>query len=190
VILEMIRPAVRWILYSRRRALIALIAIVLAFGLAARLAGGGHPHTSAAAHRHVAAETSGSRRSGPRSASRASSRTSRAAARPSAPPPAKSAPQAAIAAGENFAAAWVSRGADRAALIQAMATPQLAAQLATEDNTLNPATKVTGVPVVTSAEAGLVDLSVPTDAGPAAVSVVQSGGQWLASSVMLEETGS
>lgn len=189
---ELIWPKIRWILWNRRRAYVAAVILVLALGLTTRLIGGSDTRTSAAANRHAAA-ISDSRNAGRRAPERAvspsASPTVSPSVSPSASPSSAVGPQAAIDAGENFAAAWVSRGPNRAALIQQIATPQLAAQLATEDNALNPATRVTGAPVVASTEHGTVDLSVPTDAGPAAISVVLTGGQWLASSVMLEHTG-
>jgi hypothetical protein len=99
------------------------------------------------------------------------------------------APPAAVLAGENFTAIWVTRGPGWLARLRPVVTAQLAAQFNGQSPAWNPATRVTGPATVTSRSAQAVNLSVPTDAGPALVTVSLGHGQWLASSVMLARTG-
>jgi hypothetical protein len=119
-----------------------------------------------------------------------------AAARAPAPPPSRpapaAAPAAAVTAGEDFAAAWASPGPGWLARTARYATPQLAARLALAEPALAdmPVTRVTGPARVTARAPGTVTLSVPTDAGPALVTVLRAGGRWLAGAVTLAREGS
>jgi uncharacterized lipoprotein YmbA len=85
--------------------------------------------------------------------------------------------------------AWVSRGTGWASRLRPYTTAQLEAQLSHTDPAWNPATAVTGPATVTSEIPGTVSLAVPTDAGPALVTVRLAGGRWLATGVMLARTG-
>ena len=98
-------------------------------------------------------------------------------------------PAAALQAARAFLQAWVSRTAGRAAAIRATATPQLAAQVTGPGAALAPATAIDGPLTVTGQAAGTVSLSVPTNAGPALLTVRLDGSRWLAAQVSLARTG-
>jgi hypothetical protein len=90
---------------------------------------------------------------------------------------------------EVFLQAWVSRSADRAAQIRAVATPQLTAQVTGPGAALSPAIVVNGPLTVTGLGPSTVSVSAATNAGPALLTVRYAGGRWLAAEVMLATTG-
>ena len=96
---------------------------------------------------------------------------------------------AAVRVGLDFAMAWVSHRPGWAAQLRRYATAGLAAQLSAGDHTYLPATAVTGSATVAGETAGSVTVMVPTNAGPAAVTVVRTGGRWLAAAVHLTRAG-
>lgn len=167
-----LRAALERALWTRRRAALAGAAVLLALAAAVAAA--------------AAAPHGGPRAGAPPTA--AAARPRPAAARPAAAAPA--APRAAVAAAEGFAAAWADPAPGWLARVRPLATPRLAAQLAAAGNALLPVTRVTGAALVTGQAAATVDLSVPTDAGPALVTVRYAAGAWRADSVMLAREGS
>lgn len=167
----------QWALWSRARALALAAGILILAGTVIALAA---PGGQAAAPR--AAPT----------ASRPLPAASPASPPPAPPSPAGTAPPApaaAVKAGEEFAAAWADHAPGWLARASRYATPALAAQLAVIRPGMLPATRVTGPAAVTATAPGTVDLTVPTDAGPAAVTVRHAGRAWRADSVMLTGTG-
>ena len=96
---------------------------------------------------------------------------------------------AAVRVGREFATAWVSHRPGWAAQLRRYATTGLAAQLTAGDHAYLPATAVTGPATAVTVTAGSVTVMVPTNAGPAAVTVVRSGGRWLAAAVHLTRAG-
>jgi hypothetical protein len=85
--------------------------------------------------------------------------------------------------------AWVDSGRGWAARLRPLATAQLAAQLGQTSNAYDPATAITGSATVTTQAPGTVSLTVPTDAGPALVTMRLVHSHWLAAAVMLARTG-
>ena len=178
--LDYLRPALEWLLWSRKRVfllsatvLAVLIVAGQAIAMTARHNGGAGPPTPPP--RPPAASAP---------AARPAPQGQPASARPARP-----APAAAVSAGEDFTAAWAGHAAGWPAAADRYATPRLAAQLARTSPVMLPATRVTGPARVTGQAPGTVHLSVPTDAGPALVTVRFAGGRWLADSVMLARTG-
>ena len=175
--LEFVRAALERVLWTRRSAALAVV-LALAAAAAATIAvttPGGHARPS------PAAPASGSRPAPP--------------SRPAVPPPSPPAPSAvpvppaAVTAAQQFAAAWASPGAGWLDRVRRYATPRLAAQLAASGDALLPATRVTGPARVTGQGPGTVNLAVPTNAGPALVTVRYAGGAWRADSVLLQDEG-
>lgn len=174
---EYARAALERVLWTRRSAALAVVLVLAAVAAVtiAVTAPGGHAGPA------PSAPASGSRPAPP-------SRS----ARPAPSPPASSAvpvPPAAVTAAAEFAAAWASPGPGWLDQVRRYATPRLAAQLAASGDALLAATRVTGPARVTGQAPGTVNLSVPTNAGPALVTVRYAGGAWRADSVMLAAEG-
>jgi len=192
MIYELFRPLVRWLFWNRHRWIIVLAGLFVILAVAVRLAGGG------AASQGSRPQAAGPVATAPAAAPAPSSTVPPSPAPPastSAPPaPADSAPAspsvaAALQVADVFLQAWVSRSADRAAQIRAVATPQLAAEVTGPGAALAPATMIDGPLTVTGQGLSAVSVSAPTDAGPALLTVRYTAGRWLAAQVMLSKTG-
>jgi hypothetical protein len=191
VLSELLRPVLRFLFWNRRRPAAAAAVLIIVIAVIARGASGSaHGHTPGSGHPRPAATA-------PAAASRPvpsppAGTAAPAAALPSAPPqPAATGPPppAALAAARQFMSAWVSSGPGWASRLRPFATTQLDAQLSGTSPRWSPATAVTGPAEVTSQAPGTVSLTVPTNAGPALVTVRLVGGRWLAAAVMLARTG-
>lgn len=187
---ELFRPMLRWLFWNRRRPLLVLSALIAGIAIVGRLSGCGAASpapapapSSAAASSFVAAAASAP------SPSMSPSPAQPAASAPVASASGGPAPAAALQDARAFLQAWASRTAGRAAAIRATATPQLAAQVTGPAAGLAPATEIDGPVTVTGQDAGTVSVSVPTNAGPALLTVRLDGGRWLAAQVMLAGTG-
>jgi len=192
MISELLRPVLRFLFWNRWRPVVAAAALIIVIAVIARAASGGaHGHSPGGSHPRPAA-TATAPASSPAPSPPAATASPAAAALPSAPPqPAVTGPPppAALAAARQFMAAWVSSGPGWASRLRPYATAQLDAQLSDTNPKWSPATAVTGPAAVTSQAPGTVSLTVPTDAGPALVTVRLTGGRWLAAAVMLARTG-
>jgi hypothetical protein len=200
---DSLHRARRWVCRTPRRfaftVLAATVVCILAFRAVFALAA--HPAHAAAAD-HPAHTSSAAATPTVKPAQTARPRSTPAtppSPTPTPTPTAKAAPAAgswqppaaAVEAAANFAAAWVTRGPGWGQRIRQYATSTLTGQLSHTDLAANPATKVTGPPHVTGHAHATVHLSVPTDAGPALVTVIRDHrGRWRAESVMLARTGS
>jgi hypothetical protein len=172
VIEQLLRPVVAWVMWTRRRfALTLFVLAVVAFVL----------------FRAARFETAGHHSPLPRPAAAAP-----AAARPAgtaAVPVSATSLARAVAAAERFTAAWVSRRPGWAGNVRRYATSALAGAVTQGDHAFVPATAVTGAAAAIAVSAGSVTVSVPTDAGPALVTMVPAGPGWLASAVRMARTG-
>jgi hypothetical protein len=184
MIAELFRPLLRWLFWNRRRPLLVLAALVVGLAIVGRVSGCGTASTTPAPSSSSAAATVAAAAPAP-----SPSPDQPAAAAPSPPASAGPAPAAALQAARAFLQAWVSRAAGRAAAIGATATPQLAAQVTGPAAALAPATAIDGPLTVAGQAAGTVSLSVPTNAGPALLTVRLDGSRWLAAQVSLARTG-
>ena len=173
------------LLWTRRRAALSAVAVLVALAflvqagsLVARPRGSGGSPAPPASPQPAASASAASQSAGP-------------TAQPPGPAQAAPAPAlaAAVAAGEEFTAAWADHAPGWPARASRYATPRLAAQLARTSQAMLPATRVTGPARVTGLAPGTVDLSVPTDAGPALVTLRLTRGRWAADSVMLAWEG-
>ena len=163
---DLIRPVWTWALWSWQR--LALTVCVLC----ALIVGGTRAAQAPASHHRLGTHhTTPARRARP------------------APAITGAAPAAAVRVGRDFATAWVSHRPGWAAQLRRYATAGLAAQLTAGDHTYLPATAVTGPATAVTVTAGSVTVMVPTNAGPAAVTVVRSGGRWRAAAVHLTRAG-
>jgi hypothetical protein len=190
MISELFRPLVRWVFWNRHRPWVILTVLFLTLVLAVRLSGcaaGGHGIRPAPPRPPSTAATAASPALPSASAPPSAAPTVPAAAASS--PPASAPPAAALQVAEVFLQAWVSRSADRAAQIRAVATPQLTAQVTGPGAALSPATVVGGPLTVTGQGPSTVSVSAPTNAGPALLTVRYTGGRWRAAEVMLAKTG-
>lgn len=193
---ELARPLISWLFWNRRRPVLALILLLAVIGLAGRLAGCGTTATQPAAASRPAPTafepSPGPAPSGVFTPSAAPTATA-TAAEPSQPSPAPSAATqdsaAPLAAARAFLTAWASRDASRTARIRAAATPRLAAEVTGPGTALAPVTRITGPVTVTSRTATSVNVTAPTDAGPALLTVRLAGGQWKAAQVTLAQAG-
>jgi hypothetical protein len=193
MIIELLRPLLRWVFWNRHRPLLILAGLLIGAVILGRLAGCG-----AGSAGHAPARTAPA--AAPAAASAAAgawSSPAAADAQPSAAPAAQSTPAAsgspvpaaALQAASVFLQAWVSRAAGRDAAIRAVATPQLAAQVTGPAAAMAPATEIDGPLTVTGQAAGTVSVSAPTNAGTALLTVRLDAGRWLAAQVMLAATG-
>jgi hypothetical protein len=183
---KLLRPLLNRLFWTRRRVGLIIVGLFALLVIGGQLASAGARSAQHAAARPThtvqpAAAPTTAQPAAPRPSSSPPSV-------PSSPPPSP-APPAALRAGQSFATAWVSRRPHWAARLRPYVTAQLAAQLAGQQPKFNPATRVTGQATVTGAAPSTVDLSIPTDAGPALVTVHQRHGRWRAESVMLARTG-
>jgi 2-oxoglutarate decarboxylase len=178
---DLLRPRWQWLLWNRRRFCAAVAIAVVFLALAARLAGG----SQAAAPSPAARREPAAARTIP--AASATGTQAPATTSPAAAPPA--APAAAAAAAAHFAAAWVSHGQARAARLRATASVALAAQLIGQNPARDLATRVTGSAAGTQLSPVSASLTVPTNAGPALITVRLIRGRWVATSVLLAATG-
>jgi hypothetical protein len=166
VIGDLIRPVWTWALWSWQRLAITVCLLCLLIAAATRAA-----HAPASHHRLGPHHAAPVRRARP------------------APAITGAALAAAIRAGREFATAWVSHRPGWATQVRWYATAGLAAQVRAGDHTYLPATAVTGPATAVRETAGSVTVLVPTNAGPAAVTVIRSGGRWLAAAVHLTRVG-
>ena len=194
MISELFRPLVRWVFWNRHRPWVILAVLFFTLVLAVRLSGSaaGSHGTSPAPTRPpsaAAAAAPAAPAAPPTAPAPSSAAASAAPAAAASSPPVPSPPAAALQAAEVFLQAWVSRSADRAAQIRAVATPQLTAQVTGPGAPLSPATVVNGPLTVTGLGPSTVSVSAATNAGPALLTVRYTGGRWLAAEVMLAKTG-
>ena len=189
---ELFRPLVRWVFWNRHRPWVILAVLFFTLVLAVRLSGcaaGGHGTSPAPPRPRVSRGGVGLARPAlcarPSSSAAASAAPSATVSSPSVSTP----PAAALQVAEVFLQAWVSRSADRAAQIRAVATPQLTAQVTGPGAALSPATMIDGPLTVTGLGPSTVSVSAATNAGPALLTVRYTGGRWLAAEVMLAKTG-
>jgi hypothetical protein len=166
VISDLIRPVWTWVLWSWRRLAITACVICVLLGAATRAvrAPVGQPHQNT----HQAAP--------PRRPDPVSALSGAALA-------------AAVRTGREFATAWVSPQRGWARQVRQYANRGLTAQVTAGDHAYLPATAITGPPTVIGETAASVVISVPTNAGPAVVTVVRSGTGWLAAAVHLTRVG-
>lgn len=166
MISDLIRPVWTWALWSCRHLALTVCVLCVIVAAATRAAQAPANHHLTGTHHAISA---GHHR----------------------PAPALTGPALAAAtrAGRDFAAAWVSQRPGWAARLRRYATPGLAAQATSGDHDYLPATAVTGPPAVVGETAGSVTVSVPTNAGPAVITVVHSGAGWLAAAVHLARVG-
>ena len=188
---ELFRPLVRWVFWNRHRPWVILAVLFFTLVLAVRLSGcaaGGHG-TSPAPPRPASAAAAPASPALPSAPAPPSAAVSAAPAVAASSPPVSSPPAAALQVAEVFLQAWVSRSADRAAQIRAVATPQLTAQVTGPGAALSPATMIDGPLTVTGLGPSTVSVSAATNAGPALLTVRYTGGRWRAAEVMLAKTG-
>jgi hypothetical protein len=193
MIRELFRPLLRWLFWNRRRPLLILAALLIGTVILGRLAGcdagsAGHAPAPATPASAPAAAT-GSSPSPVVPATQPPAAAPATQPAPATPASAVAAPATALQAARAFLQAWVSRAADRDAAIRATATPQLAAQATGPAAAMAPATALDGPLTVTGQAAGTVSVSVPTNAGPALLTVRLDGSRWLAAQVMLAGMG-
>ena len=192
---ELFRPLVRWVFWNRHRPWVILAVLFFTLVLAVRLSGcaaGSHGTRPAPLRPASAAAASASPALPSVAAPPSAAPPSAAAAAPAATvssPPVSSPPAAALQVAEVFLQAWVSRSADRAAQIRAVATPQLTAQVTGPGAALSPATMIGGPLTVTGQGPSTLSVSAATNAGPALLTVRYTGGRWRAAEVMLAKTG-
>jgi hypothetical protein len=166
MISDLMRPVWTWPLWSWRRLILTacvLCVLVTAVIRAAQAPASHHPASA-----HHASSTGGLRRASALS---------------------QSALTAATRDGQDFATAWVSRRPGWDTRLRRYATPTLAAQVTAGGHGYLPATGVTGRATLIRKTAGSVTVSVPTNAGPAVITVILAGGKWLADSVHLARVG-
>lgn len=161
VISDLIRPVWTWALWSWRRLALTVCVLCVIVAAATRAAQAPASHHLTGTHHAISA---GHHRPAPALA-------------------------AALRAGREFATAWVSHQPGWAAQLRRYATPGLAAQVTAGDHGYLPATAVTGPPTVVRETAGSVTVLVPTNAGPAVMTVVRSDAGWLATAVHLARVG-
>lgn len=193
MIRELLRPLLRWLFWNRHRPVLVLAALLIAVAVLGRLSGcgAGSPGNASvpASPPAVTASTSIAVAGAAPSAAHGAQPAAFPARPPATPAGTGLVPAEALDAARAFLRAWVSHAGDRAARIRATATPQLAAQVTGPAASLAPATALTGPVTVTGQAAGTVNVSVPTNAGPALLTVRITGGRWLAAQVMLARTG-
>jgi len=166
VISDLIRPVWTWALWSWRRLALTVCVLCVIVAAATRAAQAPASHHLTGTHHAISVGHS----------------------RP-APVITRPALAAATRAGRDFAAAWVSQRPGWAARLRRYATPGLAAQVTARGHGYLPATAVTGPAAVVRETAGSVTVSVPTNAGPAVITVVHSDAAWLAAAVYLARVG-
>jgi hypothetical protein len=183
----------RLIFWSPRRFAAAFVIALVVLGVMFRAATAvrGHHATARAPAPAASSPQPASPSPSPAASSpAAASSTPAAATSPAAPsgtaPPAGRLP---LQAGEDFAAAWMTRGAHWLQEIRPDITAGLAARLAAGPQARPPATSITGAPRITRPGTTTAVITVPTNAGPLQVTVVRSGGRWLASAIGLARPG-
>jgi len=191
MISELFRPLVRWVFWNRHRPWVILAVLFFTLVLAVRLSGcaAGSHGTSPAPTRPASAAAAPASPAPPSAPAPSSAAAPAAPAAVASSPSVSSPPAAALQVAEVFLQAWVSRSADRAAQIRAVATPQLTAQVTGPGAALSPATMIDGPLTVTGLGPSAVSVSAATNAGPALLTVRYTGGRWLAAEVMLAKTG-
>jgi hypothetical protein len=189
---QLFRPLLRFLFWSRLRLITAVAVLVIVVAITGRVAGcasegpSGHPAARTAAPAAPAAPVA---TAVPQPSGTPATQPSRAAAASTPPATAAPAPAQALGVAREFLAAWVSRGPGRTAAIQACATAQLAASVTGPGAGYAPATALTGPMTVTGQAAGTVSLTVPTNAGPALLTIRLAGGRWVAAQLILGRTG-